>query len=352
MTIKYLDSKRIEGVAGDLTSINLTSGTGGWKEVGRTTLGSAGDDIEVTGLPDKPYYMFLIKMLTGGTRTSCKMTFNGEVSGTNYYSRYSDNGGTDGTYQGNGFTVRNNSYGYDDSIAIGYIASKSGQQKAMISNYGGEAYYGGSNVAPRMMETIGKWSNTSDAITSIKVSNGESGDYQSGSELVILGYDPADTHTTNFWEELANVNGSGSNTLSSGTITAKKYLWLQFYLDPSASYTPKVNFNGDGGSNYNNRYNMNGGGTASDGTESGYYSGFGGQVPQFSNMFIINGTADTKVALNSMVYQGTAGAGTQPERVNSAGVWYNTSAQITSVDITGGSATLSTSSLLKVWGHD
>jgi len=53
-----------------------------------------------------------------------------------------------------------------------------------------------------------------------------------------------------------------------------------------------------------------------------------------------------------MVYQGTSGAGNAPERVDSVGKWTNTSSQITSIDITGGSATLSTSSFMKVWGSN
>jgi hypothetical protein len=47
------------------------------------------------------------------------------------------------------------------------------------------------------------------------------------SEAVVLGWDPADTHTSNFWEELASVDLSGgaADILDSGTFTAKKYLW-------------------------------------------------------------------------------------------------------------------------------
>ena len=75
MTIKYLDSKRLEGVAGDLTSPSLTSGTGGWKEVGRTTLGSANANILVDSLPDKRYYMILYadkgQASTGAATRNC-----------------------------------------------------------------------------------------------------------------------------------------------------------------------------------------------------------------------------------------------------------------------------------------
>jgi hypothetical protein len=43
-------------------------GIGGWVELGRTTLGSAGDDITVSSLADKRYYMFLTSALNSGDR--------------------------------------------------------------------------------------------------------------------------------------------------------------------------------------------------------------------------------------------------------------------------------------------
>ncbi len=35
-------------------------GQGAWTEVGRTTLGAPGDDITVSGLPNKEFYMILV----------------------------------------------------------------------------------------------------------------------------------------------------------------------------------------------------------------------------------------------------------------------------------------------------
>ena len=351
MAITYHAGRRLQGVSGDLTNINLTSGTGGWKEVGRTTLGSAGSAIDVSSLPDKRYYMILAD-LDRSTGLQERITFNGDT-GSNYSHRLSTNGGTDATATGQANIMATDAGG-SPTFAVAYIANKSDKEK-FIMQQEVSAEGTGAGVSLFSYDVVGKWTNTSNAINQITYSGtnyGSARDYDSGAEVVVLGWDDSDTHTTNFWEELANVNGSGSNTLSSGTITAKKYLWLQFYLDPSASYTPKVNFNGDGGSNYTNRYSMNGGTYASDGAESGYYSGFGGGAPQFSNMFIMNNSADEKLAINQMVYQDTAGAGNAPQRVDSVGKWTNTSSQITSIDITGGSATLSTSSFMKVWGSN
>jgi hypothetical protein len=51
MAIKYLSGERIQATSTDFAGTPAISG--GWKEVGRTTLGSAGDTIDVSSIPDK-----------------------------------------------------------------------------------------------------------------------------------------------------------------------------------------------------------------------------------------------------------------------------------------------------------
>jgi hypothetical protein len=48
--------------------------------------------------------------------------------------------------------------------------------------------------------------------------------------MVVLGWDPADTHTSNFWEELASVDLSGgaATNIDSGTITAKNIYGFKY----------------------------------------------------------------------------------------------------------------------------
>ena len=54
MTI-YQDSKRIVGTNAD--RVGTPAVLGGWKELDRTTLGSAGDTISVSSLTDKRYWI-------------------------------------------------------------------------------------------------------------------------------------------------------------------------------------------------------------------------------------------------------------------------------------------------------
>jgi hypothetical protein len=81
-------------------------------------------------------------------------------------------------------------------------------------------------------EFVGKWAQTSNPIyLKYKWIIFKQDTFNTGSEVVVLGWDPADTHTTNFWEELASVDLSGGAavTYQSGTFTAKKYLWVQVF---------------------------------------------------------------------------------------------------------------------------
>ena len=79
---------------------------------------------------------------------------------------------------------------------------------------------------------MGKYTGTASAVNRFAYHNWHSGNYGTNSECVVLGWDESDTHTNNFWEELASVDlGSAGDNLSSGTITAKKYLWVQAYLE-------------------------------------------------------------------------------------------------------------------------
>ena len=113
----------------------------------------------------------------------------------------------------------------------------------------------GAGNAPRRLENFYKWANTSAQVNQVQLINEQSGSFDSGSEIVVLGYDNDEADSgTSVWEELANVDLSGGtgNSLSSGTISAKKYLWVQAYLEQSGSGDTGniLRFNSDSGSNY------------------------------------------------------------------------------------------------------
>ena len=328
-------------------------GIGGWVELGRTTAGSEVDKLLITGIANKRYLMVLGDLDPNGS-TNVIFRFN-EDTGTNYSWRFNQNGGSDGTDVSRNLGIIHSSAYTTPFFNVNYISNLSSKEKLYISN-GVEQSTAGAGTAPSRTESVAKWANTSDAIDDVEQTNTTVGGYKTGSEVVVLGWDPADTHTSNFWEELASVENSGvTDNLSSGTFTAKKYLWVQFYLKPSGNNTQRLlTFNNDTGSNYSRR-NSNAGGADSTSTSQANINlaDSSGAEYGFYNMFIINNSSNEKLGiLHSNVALAT-GAAAAPWRQEYAFKWTNTSSQITEIDLTNAGAGVDYSiSGMKVWGSD
>jgi hypothetical protein len=353
MTV-YRDSKRIVGTNAD--RIGTPAISGGWKELARTTLGSAGDTISVSSLPDKRYYMILGHIENTGGDTVSHVRANSDSS-ANYALRRSVNAGADSTTTSdNRLFSTHNSKSIDSRFIQGYVANKSDKEKLGIFQVN-ENPSTGAGTAPSRIEGVGKHVQTSSALNELQLFNDEAGSFDTGGELVVLGWDPDDTHTTNFWEQLADVTlSSASDTLSSGTITAKKYLWVQTYTKATGgTVEPDSRFNGDSGTNYADRYSINGG---SDGTGTSISQGVRGSGVAYRalfNDFIINNASNEKLVIRNVVYPTASGAGNAPSRRETVGKWANTSNQITSidwVDNSGSGAQMDTDSFIKVWGSN
>ena len=347
--MSFVYSHPFTGLANGLNTINAAGGgaggIGGWVELGRTTLGSAGDTITVSSLPDKRYYMVLTDYQASGDIFALRRLNND--SGSNYAFRYSKNGAADST--GTSQTkILNAAGGYTtNGFAVSYLANLSSNEKLHIGHYINQNTAGAGN-APIREETVGKWANTSNAINRIDEVNTSSGDYASGSECVVLGWDPADTHTNNFWEELASVEWSSGGTIDTGAFTAKKYLWVQLYFKGNSGVYSR--FNSDSGSNYAWRFSHNGGSDGTITSTTGFLSNFGfGSQPNFMNMFIINNSANEKLVISHINYQSTAGAGNVPSRSEQVHKWANTSSQITSIQLVTAAGNF-TGGQIKVWG--
>ena len=327
-------------------------GVGGWVELGRTTLGADADSISVTGLTDKRYLMVLSNINAKTGTTVIDQTYNGDT-GSNYASRRSADGSADSTFL-NGTNIDVGGIDTGRSVfQVSYIANLAAKEK--LTFY--QTVYGSAGAAntPYRLEGAAKWVNTSNAISRIDTVNDGAGDYTSGDEMVVLGWDPADTHTSNFWEELASVDLSGgaATNIDSGTILAKKYLWIQYYTEQSVDSDFLITFNADTGSNYARRYD-NDGGTETTGTSLANFTMVSRQVniPVFMNMFIINNSANEKLIIAHQVNQVAAGATSAPTRSEYVGKWANTAAQITSMNIKSGSGNLASKTVLKIWGSD
>ena len=330
-----------------------------WQELGRTTLGVAGDTISVTGLETKPYMMIIPYVYdTGSSQVYGQGTFNGDTGG-NYANRWSSNGGSD-TTEGSASSMRT----YFAGAAYGEfglfnLMNVAAQEKIMLGG-GVAADATGAGTAPKRREIVTKWANTTNAVSRFDYVNGGGGTFDTGSEVVVLGYDPSDEEGTSVWEELKSVSlSSAADSMDSGTFTAKKYLWVQIeYTATGGNLVNSVTFNSDSGSNYARRGSDNGGTDATDTSASKISSGLNSDINSgesaFFNMFIINKSDKEKLVIAELIStEAGTGAGNAPDRAEFVAKWTNTSSQITSIQVPDlSSGQYNTGSSIKVWGFD
>jgi|TARA_R110000772_G_C13222409_1_gene431991 hypothetical protein len=348
MAITYHAGRRIQGTAADFAGTPAVSG--GWKELGRTTLGSTADIITVSSLADKRYLMCLFdSQNSGGVANLTRLGAGSVDSGSNYAYRPSSNGGADSTSTSVSYMNLLFQDGSYDAFGVQYIANLASKEKLLIE-HGVRQQAAGAATAPGRNEAVGKWVNTSSALDTVSHYNIDTGSYNTGTEVVVLGWDDSDTHTTNFWEELDDSSWSTGDSWTSGTFTAKKYLWVQFYTEGGAG-SSYFRFNGDSGTNYANRYSINGG---ADSTITGQPESYLGAIDglSFHNLLIINNASNEKLFKHNRVSRSTAGASNSPKRMESVGKWANTSNQITSITVTTAGGGNFTAGNMKVWGSD
>ena len=222
--VEWLAGNRIIGTTAERPSASLQSpSVGGWKELGRTTLSGSSSSVDLSS-HNKRYYMVLCTGITSSTNGDYQIEYNGDASGGDYNNRTSFNGGTD--YQENGVnylrplgTTANMPF-----FDVNYVSNKSDKEKLVLGQAVQSSGTGtGTGTLTRSIY-VGKYTNTSAAINEIKAKL-RVGTFNSG-ELVVLGYDPDDTHTDNFWEELATVTlTADSRIIDSGGNENSREIW-------------------------------------------------------------------------------------------------------------------------------
>jgi len=330
---------------------------GGWVELGRTTLGSPSDTIDVGSLPDKRYYMILSDCLNSGSIGLAQRFGNSTIDVSNNYARRQSVNGTADSTSVNRASIDSSLDGAVNFFMVSYIANLSNREK-LIQTWFTEAGAPGAGTSPERCESAGKWVNTTNPIDIIETLNDQAGTFATGSEQVVLGWDPTDVHTNNFWEQLVSVDLSGgaADVLDTGIFAVKKYLWIQYYAKAVGSTTSaRITFNGNVGNNYARRVSANGAADTAAGNltnidifNDDMPAGTGGSL----NMFMINGTSDERLGVGHTNQDTVIGAGTTPDRREGAIKWFNAS-PINQITLTNNKAgTLDTPTILKVWGSD
>ena len=358
MAIKYLSGNRATGITTDRVGVESYAAKS-WVELGRATLSSAGNTIDVTGLStaNYPYLMVLAQTINSGGTTQPRLRFNADT-GSNYALRHQRNGAADATD-----TSANSVYLYDADNTPKFMQIETqnitDQEKMCIGHTvtgGGTA---GAGTAPNRQESVFKWANTSDQITSVSINRiYGTGTFATGSEVVVLGSKSSGTDTSkgSFWQELADVSlSSAGDSLDTGTFTAKKYLWVQIKRNRTGAVNSRIQVNGDSGSNYAHRYSggANSYSESTSTTQTSIYSHAATSNESFTNYFIINKADQEKLMIIEEVNGAAAGAGNAPARAEVVAKWTNTSAQITSIQcINTDSGDLTSGTSIKVWGSD
>ena len=333
--------------------LNPVGETGVWKEIGRTALGSEADEITVSSLDNYQYYTVLTSILDGTGNSSATLRLgSGSIdTGNNYSYRFARDFGSDDT-------------GVNQSLIAGQVNANAGNSfdQYFINNRSGinKILYGlscNSDSTPRNSEIAGKWVNTG-LMDIVNIHNDDSGNFGTGSEVVVLGYDPAtdNSENDNFWEELASVTlTANGDTLDSGTFAAKNYLWVQIYIKNSGTINNAIKYNSSTGNLYYWRRNLDGDGGISDTAQNNdptiSMSSLGG-FPMFANLFYSNKLNEDKISIGHTNFCNTSGSG-NPPRSRFGNNRYEDTAQITKITITNSeTGQYNLGSFIRVYGHD
>ena len=360
---EWLAGNRIIGTSAEKPIASLQSpSVGGWVEVARHKLGSDQSTIDVSWTEDKRYYMILMDYTQTSDFSGLHRLGNSSIDpNNNYHNRQSSNGATDASSQATYVRLDNGWQSGDRKFVVEYIADLANKEKLII-NHMVRSVGTGAGTATQRSEVVSKWvpSTASDTIGVFQMMNG--GNYAGDSEVVVLGWSPTDTHTTNFWEELANVDYQGGSALvaSTPTFASKKYLWVQAYVKQASGYASGMTFNGDttrGSTNYAFRYSANGGADATPHENTwasikNYSSLAGGGY--FFNAFIINNASNEKLVIGTTSENPATGAGTSPNTMQTSAKWNDATNPITKVNIIGenGSGNISNGTQIRVWGSN
>lgn len=157
-----------------------------WQEIGRTTLSSSADTITVSSLPARRYLRIQFVLIATGGTVDGQVIFNLDTA-TNYTHRFANDQAADTTTT-SAANVNIKSAAATMGMIDMQVLNISNQEKLFIA-HGNIGSAAGAASAVTRREMAGKWANTSAQINSVRITNTGTGDYASGSEIVVLGHD-------------------------------------------------------------------------------------------------------------------------------------------------------------------
>ena len=164
-----------------------------WTKAGTTTLTGTADIIDIDPVTDNKFITLLHHGLYSGDSNGT-FNFNNDSSGTNgssgnYAQRNNYAGGSEGVNVSQTKFSYNDSSTHDSIFSVSYIVNIDTEEKLFVTHYG-TVTSTSAGVAPFRAEQVGKWSNTSDEIDSIKhTQSSGGGDYLTDSNVSVIGSD-------------------------------------------------------------------------------------------------------------------------------------------------------------------
>ncbi len=156
-----------------------------WGKAGSTTLSSAGDLITVDSLSNNKCIMILNHVFSSGQgKLEPKLNNDGTV---NYTVRYELDGAAE-VILNSSTDFENTTGGFTNgsTFHVQYLVNIATDEKLLIS-HSCEIETTGTSGIPRLREYVGKWRNTSDAVSRYDVPNVGTGDFASGSNSTLIG---------------------------------------------------------------------------------------------------------------------------------------------------------------------
>ena len=302
-------------------------------ELGRNVLSGTSASCNVTSIANKEWLMVLALFPKPTATNTPTMRFNND-SATNYSDRYSKDGAAETTdvTQSGIIMWPTLATTMNEVFFIGFIHNIAGQEKT-LQGWAVERNSANGTSAPHRHEVVGKWANTSNAITEVDVVASTS-TFAIGTRVIVLGYDNADIVAIPFWQETGRSTLGGTSTNIQTTLsTTADFVWVDAYLLATGALQPELRLNNDSGANtYCDRGSISGGG---DTTHTG--ATFGTiceslSVPQYVIGFIGSISTEFKLGIFFSIGQNTAGAGNAPSRCQNVVKYTGNASKITEVD--------------------
>ena len=161
-----------------------------WNKLGTTTLGSAGDDLDITSMTANKFNQFMVHtpIDNASNNINHRYTFD-DNSATDYAYRESINGATDATFTSQAL-IGLNTGNHDDLFDILYVLNIDSEEKLLIGLQISQGS-SGAGTAPSRSETVGKVDTTTNTgqFTRIDCNNSSTGNYDTDSNISAIGSD-------------------------------------------------------------------------------------------------------------------------------------------------------------------